>query len=146
MRLTATVSMPGLDLKIKYLLEGARAGLKFGVSEAGLLFETAAKQNVPVDTGNLRDHIHTEQVIDEPLRQELLVTPVVESSNQYGFDPAYARRIELGFVGADSLGRAFHQAPQPYMRPAFEEHKEAARETIVRNVKEEVVNASVTRR
>jgi hypothetical protein len=32
------------------------------------------------------------------------------------------------------------------MRPAFEEQKEAAHETIVRNVKEEVVNASVTRR
>jgi hypothetical protein len=146
MRLTATVSMPGLDLKIKYLLEGAKTGLKFGVSEAGLLFETAAKQNVPVLTGNLRDHIHTEQVIDEPLRQEVIVTPVVESSNEYGFDPAYARRIELGFVGVDSLGRNYHQAPQPYMRPAFEEQKEAAHETIVRNVKEEVVNASVTRR
>jgi HK97 gp10 family phage protein len=146
MRLTATVSMPGLDLKIKYLLEGAKTGLKFGVSEAGLLFETAAKQNVPVLTGNLRDHIHTEQVIDEPLRQEVIVTPVVESSNEYGFDPAYARRIELGFVGVDSLGRNYHQAPQPFMRPAFEEQKEAAHETIVRNVKEEVVNASVTRR
>jgi hypothetical protein len=111
-----------------------------------LLFETAAKQYVPVLTGNLRDHIHTEQVIDEPLRQEVIVTPVVESSNEYGFDPAYARRIELGFVGVDSLGRNYHQAPQPYMRPAFEEQKEAAHETIVRNVKEEVVNASVTRR
>jgi len=146
MRLTATVTMPGLDLKIKYLLEGARTGLKFGVSEAGLLFETAAKQNVPVLTGNLRDHIHTEQVIDEPLRQELVVTPIVEAGNATGFDPAYARRIELGFVGTDSLGRNYHQAPQPYMRPAFEEQKEAARETIVRNVKDEIVNASVTRR
>jgi HK97 gp10 family phage protein len=138
--------MPGLDLRIKYLMEGARAGLKFGVSEAGLLFETAAKANVPVLTGNLRDHIHTEQVIDEPLRQEVIVTPVVEASNAQGFDPAYARRIELGFVGTDSLGRNYHQAPQPYMRPAFEEQKEAAQETIVRNVKDEVVNASVTRR
>lgn len=146
MRLTATVSMPGLDTKIKYLLEGAKFGLKAGVSEAGLLFQEAAKSNVPVDTGNLRDHIHTENVVDEPLKQELLVTPVVEAANAQGFDPAYARRIELGFVGADSLGRVYHQAPQPYMRPAFEEHKDAAREIIVSSVKDEVVNASVTRR
>lgn len=146
MRLTATVTMPGLDLKIKYLLEGARFGLKAGVSEAGLLFQEAAKANVPVMTGNLRDHIHTETVVDEPLKQELVVTPVQEAANQYGFDPAYARRIELGFVGADSLGRMYHQAPQPYMRPAFEEHKEAARQIIVSSVKDEIVNASVTRR
>jgi hypothetical protein len=32
----------------------------------------------------------------------------------------YARRIELGFSGPDSLGRVYHQAPRPYVRPVFE--------------------------
>ena len=32
----------------------------------------------------------------------------------------YARRIELGFQGPDSLGRVFSQPPFPYLRPAAE--------------------------
>lgn len=39
-----------------------------------------------------------------------------------GTDVPYARRIEYGFSGADKLGRVFHQAPQPYLRPAVDEH------------------------
>ena len=30
----------------------------------------------------------------------------------------YARRIELGFFGADRLGRKYHQPPFPYVKPA----------------------------
>lgn len=30
----------------------------------------------------------------------------------------YARRIELGFQGKDSLGRSFNQPEYPYLRPA----------------------------
>jgi len=32
----------------------------------------------------------------------------------------YSRRLELGFEGADSLGRVYHQAPKPYVRPTYE--------------------------
>ena len=32
----------------------------------------------------------------------------------------YARRIELGFQGKDSLGRVFNQSPFPYLSPAAE--------------------------
>lgn len=32
---------------------------------------------------------------------------------------AYARRLELGFFGTDSLGRRYAQAPRPYLRPAL---------------------------
>jgi len=32
---------------------------------------------------------------------------------------AYARRLELGFVGTDSLGRNYDQAPRPFLRPAL---------------------------
>ncbi len=28
----------------------------------------------------------------------------------------YARRVHFGFEGTDSLGRTYHQKPQPYMR------------------------------
>lgn len=40
-----------------------------------------------------------------------------------GTDVEYARRIELGFVGADSLGRMFDQAGKPYMQPALDESR-----------------------
>lgn len=30
-----------------------------------------------------------------------------------------ARRLELGFVGKDSLGRTYDQQPRPFLRPAF---------------------------
>lgn len=32
---------------------------------------------------------------------------------------AYAMRLELGFVGIDSLGRNIDQAPRPFLRPAM---------------------------
>ena len=32
-----------------------------------------------------------------------------------------AARLELGFVGADSLGRVFNQPPYPHVRPAVEQ-------------------------
>jgi hypothetical protein len=31
-----------------------------------------------------------------------------------------SRRLERGFVGRDSSGRIYHQAPQPHWRPAIE--------------------------
>ena len=31
----------------------------------------------------------------------------------------YALRMELGFVGVDSLGRRYDQAPRPFLRPAL---------------------------
>ena len=132
---TLTVRVQGADtasLKFKYLIKAAQKGLALSVPEAALLFQEEAKSIVPVDTGRLRDGIHTEQVTDELDRQVLMVTPVVEASNKEGFDPPYARRIEYGFVGADSLGRIYNQAAQPYMRPAFDS-KSAEATAVIKN-------------
>lgn len=134
---TLVVSMAGLsqlELKVQYLKTAARQGLKAGVSEAAGLFEAEAKDLVPVLTGNLRDHIHTETVTDTDEVQTLAVTPVEAAANPYGFDPPYARRIELGFVGTDSLGRHYHQAAQPYMAPAFENKRDEAQTAIKEGV------------
>ncbi len=32
---------------------------------------------------------------------------------------AYARRLELGFVGTDSRGRVYQQQPRPFLKPAY---------------------------
>lgn len=36
-----------------------------------------------------------------------------------GAGTKYARRLELGFVGTDSKGRTYAQAPRPFLRPAL---------------------------
>jgi len=119
MRLIAQLSgLDALSLKVSYLINAARDGLKLSVPEAAQMIVLEAQANVRVETGNLREHIHAESLIDEPETQVLQVAPFVEAGNKWGFDPAYARRIEYGFIGQDSLGRNYHQAAQPYMRPA----------------------------
>src|SRR5271165_5056301 len=103
MILTATVSgVPELAANVASIIARARAGLKVGVTSAALVFETGAKTEVPVVSGALRDAIHTEVLADEESVQAAAVVPGYESSNAYGFDPPYARRIEQGFIGVDS--------------------------------------------
>ena len=128
--LTASIDTSGAAAKVAAWKAAAVAGLKPGVAAAAQLFEDEAKLLVSVLTGNLRDHIHTETVTDTPEVQTLAVSPTVDAGNKYGFEPPYARRIEKGFVGTDSLGRHYHQAAQPYMAPAFENRQADASDAI----------------
>lgn len=108
------------------LLASVRERLRPGIEAGAALIEAEAKQNVPVVSGDLRDHIHTETEEESPNTLSLLVAPAVTAGNLEGFDPAYARRVEMGFVGADSKGRVFNQPAQPFMRTAGDEQGEAA--------------------
>ena len=64
-----------------------------------------------VVTGRLRNSI---MVVDEHsgglTGYEVTVAPTVK----------YARRLELGFTGPDSLGRHYDQPPYPYFGPAYD--------------------------
>jgi len=104
--------------------------LKPAVLEAADLFQQAAKSYVPVDTGALQESIHIEEIADGPFYYEVSVHPAEPATNKWGFDPAYARRIEYGFVGMDSLGRNYNQAAQPYMRPAYDSEKSNAESAV----------------
>jgi hypothetical protein len=106
--------------------------LKPAVLEAADLIQQAAKSYVPVDTGALQESIHIEEIADGPFYYEVSIHPAEFASNKWGFDPAYARRIEYGFVGMDSLGRMYNQAPQPYVRPAWDSERQNA-ESAVKN-------------
>lgn len=46
-----------------------------------------------------------------------------EVTGYVGSKLKYARRMELGFVGTDSAGRTYDQAPRPYLRPAINDNK-----------------------
>ena len=78
------------------------------LKKACLMVEGDAKKLVPVDTGRLRASITNE---------------VEEEVGRVGTNVEYARRIELGFVGTDILGRNYNQKPQPYLRPALEKNR-----------------------
>ena len=76
--------------------------------DAALMIEAAAKRNAPVQTGTLR--------------RSVSAFPGGGHIGDIGYSVAptvvYARRIELGFVGPDSLGRVYNQQGKPYLKPA----------------------------
>ena len=88
----------------------ASAGIKDAIAIAlekiGLLAEGYAQMKCPVDTGNLRGSITHE---------------VAGDSVYIGTNVEYAPYVELGTV---------HQAPQPYLRPAAQEHGPQYRDII----------------
>ena len=137
MRLTATLAVtPQLDVTLLAKKLAIRDALREAIPRAAELVVTEAQALVPVVSGNLRDHIHAYSVEDTDTRQVYQVAPFDAADNKYGFDPAYARRIEYGFFGQDSMGRMYNQAGTPYMRPA--------RDTQAEPVKDLIQNAVVT--
>jgi len=139
--LSIAMDSSGLAAKLARVQTALPPALKSSVASAAQMFEAEAKDLVHVVTGNLQEHIHTESVTDEAMTQVLMVTPIVEASNKYGFDPAYARRLEFGFIGTDSLGRHYHQPAFPYMRPARDNKQDAAREAIASGIQDAVSQA-----
>lgn len=88
---------------------------RVGVKAAAMLVENDAKIKAPFVTGTLRRSISTE------IAQKGTIIWAYTGSR----DVPYARRIEFGFVGSDSLGRTYNQAAQPYLRPALDGNKDA---------------------
>ncbi len=70
----------------------------------------------PYKTGTYRRGFHMETVEKTPERCTVIV----------GNDQPQGPRLEFGFVGADSLGRIYNQAPRPHLRPALDENRGAA--------------------
>lgn len=53
--------------------------------------------------------------------------------DMYGFvytDDPKARRLELGFSGADSRGRVYRTAPRPFMRPGLKRNLRKIKEIL----------------
>jgi len=94
--------------KMSYAVKGQ--SLVRAAHAGALPIANDAKAHAPVLTGTLRRSIHT---IAEHVGAN-------QASVDIGTDVVYAARIEFGFVGADSLGRNYHQGARPYLRPALE--------------------------
>lgn len=77
--------------------------------------ESAAKQNATGRPGP--------NVVTDRLRSSITWALGSDLASVYadiGSAVVYARRIELGFTGVDSLGRYYDQPAYPYLRPALD--------------------------
>lgn len=94
----------------------ATAHARDAVAETAALVEKQAKLDATgrpgpiVRTGTLRRSIITEGPVQTGLSWRARIGPTV----------IYGRRVELGFVGADSLGRVYDQPGRPYLGPAYD--------------------------
>lgn len=93
------------------LIVRLRAATERLATDGALIAQGHAMDRAPVRSGTLRRSLHT-----EPARSD-----GAGGFHAYmGPTVIYARRIELGFHGRDSIGRVYDQYGEPYVRPAFE--------------------------
>ena len=92
---------------ITQMMERIAVASSAAVKTAALAVQAAGMKYTKVVSGSLRRSWRT------------------ESQGPYaafvGPTMIYARRVELGFSGPDSLGRVYKQPPRPYVRPAYTE-------------------------
>ena len=96
----------------KELINKIRAKNEGIIKEACIMVVRDAMILVRVKWGHLRASITFEVII---ITRKII--------GRVGSNKAYARRIELGFTGVDSLGRKYNQAPLPYLRPALHKNE-----------------------
>lgn len=130
------VTIEGLD-ELKAVLaqmkDAARGPALMTAAKAGILpIQNRAIEKAPYLTGTLSRSIHTEEVASGPFSAEVAT----------GTDVEYARRVEKGFEGVDALGREYHQAAQPYMRPAYDEGRDEAIGEVREALKDLVLSAA----
>lgn len=93
------------------------------------IVEADARARVKKVTRRLERSIH-----NEPMPESLAFKVCT--------DEPYAKRIERGFVGKDSLGRRYNQPAQPYMRPALNLNRERifeiVRDAVIQRLKRAV--------
>jgi hypothetical protein len=126
-----TAQLQGMDqvnAALQQRLEKLKVASAPAVLAASRLFEEEEKIQTPVLTGANRDSIQTELIVDSGVQAIAQIAPGMP----------YSRRLEFGFVGMDSMGRFYNQAPRPYVRPAWDMHKDEA-VTVARDVFREAI-------
>lgn len=110
------------EAAITAIVSAAEKATGDAVAEAAHLVEAKAKSNASgrpgpnVVTGTLRRSIYVEGPKSVGMGYSAKVGPSV----------IYARRIELGYQGTDSLGRHYDQPAYPFLKPGLD----AARDEI----------------
>jgi len=102
------------------------------IKKGCFLVEGDAKQMVHVITTRLRGSTSVNwsksglsrgKVNESAKADDGIGQPDKELTGVVGSNVEYARRYDMGFVGTDSLGRTYNQAPRPYLRVALEKNR-----------------------
>jgi len=101
--------------------------------------------NMPVDTGNLRRSLiistvemptintNAKDFKDRSDNIKLTIAKANIGQTIYlGFQAVYARRMEYGFVGEDSLGRTYNQKGNGFVRLTAQRWPQIVRESILK--------------
>lgn len=109
----------------------------------GAVIEELAKANCPVDTGQLKESIHT-QMVDESaaaVGTNVKHSIFVEFGTGPKGDPAVPHTTKEYWRYRDAQGvwhTSHGQAPQPFMRTGFAEGRGKAVEAVKESIKEDV--------
>ena len=142
------VKVEGLDRLLKKLdkLGGSiEQSTQKALLKGGAMFESDAKERCPVDTGELRESIHTEAKDAQ--------TVTVGTSCEHGVyveygtgpkgDPSvpHTTKGSWRYKGKDGNWHTSHgQPPQPFMRTAFSKNKDKVVDAVKEFIKEDVKN------
>ena len=141
------VEIKGLSSLLKKLDKlGANLeiAMRDAMLEGGLVFESAAKENCPVgETGNLRERITTQAIDNNTVSIGTNVDYAIPV--EYGTGPKgdpevpHTSKKYWRFKAPDGHWVTSHgQAPQPFMRPAFRQHKDKALEVIRKSLQDTI--------
>ena len=97
------------------IVGGLDRGTKSAIAKGAALVERKAKENASGPPGP--------GVVSGSNRRGITHRPIhrvgLGYQTEVGPTMIYSRRLELGFEGADSLGRVYHQKPRPFFTPAW---------------------------
>ncbi len=115
--------------KIRAIKTAVSTGLVVSVRAGGLVVEKYAKDKVPRWTGNLSRSIHVEIVEVTPIFAAAIIGTDVEYAAQVEFGGTIKAKNAPYLVFKTRDGqwhkvKSVTQVPQPYLRPALDEHIE----------------------
>jgi hypothetical protein len=144
----------GLDDVLRNLKRfgaGTERAVSQSVVASGLAIQGQARRDVAWDTGRLRNSIAVAEDEETLALVSDIAAPGIEAPNAIrpgmlsavvGTNVQYAKRIEFGFIGVDSMGRYYNQAPRPYLFPALEQERKPFFQRLRRSVDRAMRGAS----
>ena len=142
------IKVAGLDKLLKKLDQfggSISKSTQKALLHAGAVIEKGAKKHCPVDTGELRESIHTQSVDENTVAVGTNVkhSIFVEFGTGPKGDPAVPHTTKEYWHYQDAAGNwhtSHGQSPQPFMRTGFAEGKDkavdAAKDSLREDVKE----------
>lgn len=136
--MTGSITMRGdkeLRAKFKALGTQARgdAGYRALIAAAGAM-ESALVRSLKTTPSKARNRAG--EAIWKTGRLGVIGTsPETVTSVLVGTHAPYAARVEFGFTGRDSMGRMYHQPPNPWFRPAIKKAEATMRRRILETLR-----------